>query len=147
MAEAEAEEKAESWNCEKRRLDPAFTRQKIAATCFEAANPLLSLIMQGVTSEVGVAVKLKNQFAVKSKSTKMMPANGLDHKGMLLPKKVLKAREGLYFSAIALSMWDNIHGPKILQVWQGPGKKSRSQDDKATRTPVSEEEMCDLSCE
>ena len=36
-----------------------------------------------------------------------------------LPRQVLTSRDGMYFSSIVLSMWDNIHGPKILMTWKG----------------------------
>ena len=38
----------------------------------------------------------------------------------------LKSRGGVYFSAIMLCTWDNIHGPKILYVWTGAQKGKRA---------------------
>ena len=52
----------------------------------------------------------------------MMSIKGLQPGEMVLPKTFLKAGASVYFSSIVLSMWDNIHGPKVLQVWQGPGQ-------------------------
>ena len=57
-----------------------------------------------------------------------MPVKGLDPKEVVLPKKELPAGRGIYFSAIALSMWDNIHGPKILQVWHGPAPEKDKEE-------------------
>ena len=39
-----------------------------------------------------------------------------------LPRQVLTSRDGIYFSTVVLSMWDNIHGPKILMTWKGSEK-------------------------
>lgn len=51
-----------------------------------------------------------------------MSLKGLQPGEIVLPKTVLTARAGIYFSSIVLSMWDNIHGPKVLQIWHGPGQ-------------------------
>jgi len=42
-----------------------------------------------------------------------------DPKSVHLPYQVLNAKGGIYFSSIVLSMWDNIHGPKVLMTWKG----------------------------
>ena len=42
-----------------------------------------------------------------------------DPKSTRLPYQVLNAKGGIYFSSIVLSMWDNIHGPKVLMTWKG----------------------------
>ena len=52
----------------------------------------------------------------------MMPVRGQEN--VNLPYQVLTSRDGIYFSAIALSMWDNIHGPKILMTWKGTELKA-----------------------
>ncbi len=46
-----------------------------------------------------------------------MPIRGQEK--LNLPRQVLTSRDGIYFSTIVLSMWDNIHGPKILMTWKG----------------------------
>ncbi len=79
-----------------------------------------------------------------------MAMKGMDLKEIVLPKKVLGDRKGIYFSAIALSMWDNIHGPKILQVWQSPSKEPRDQDKEIISEFQAEPNVegdRDLSCE
>ncbi len=42
-----------------------------------------------------------------------------ESKTMHLPYQVLNAKGGIYFSSIVLSVWDNIHGPKVLMTWKG----------------------------
>jgi hypothetical protein len=49
----------------------------------------------------------------------MMPVRGLSSEEIRLPRKRLSARHGVYFSAVMMCMWDNIHGPKVLNVWTG----------------------------
>ena len=49
----------------------------------------------------------------------MMPVRGLTSEEICLPKRILNARHGVYFSALMMCMWDNIHGPKVLNVWTG----------------------------
>lgn len=51
----------------------------------------------------------------------MMPVRGQEN--VNLPYQVLTSRDGIYFSSIVLSMWDNIHGPKILMTWKGSESK------------------------
>ena len=46
-----------------------------------------------------------------------MPVRGQET--VTLPYQVLTSLDGMYFSSIVLSMWDNIHGPKILMTWKG----------------------------
>lgn len=46
-----------------------------------------------------------------------MPVRGQEK--LDLPYQVLTSRDGIYFSSIVLSMWDNIHGPKIVMTWKG----------------------------
>ena len=48
-----------------------------------------------------------------------MPVRGLSSEEIRLPRKRLSARHGVYFSAVMMCMWDNIHGPKVLNVWTG----------------------------
>ena len=48
-----------------------------------------------------------------------MPFRGLSSEEIQLPRKRLYARHGVYFSAVMMCMWDNIHGPKVLNVWSG----------------------------
>ena len=45
-------------------------------------------------------------------------------KDFYLPYQLLTSRDGIYFSSIVLSMWDNIHGPKVLMTWKGEGSDS-----------------------
>ena len=47
----------------------------------------------------------------------MMPVRGLSSEEICLPKTRLYAKHGVYFPAIMMCMWDNIHGPKVLNVW------------------------------
>ena len=77
----------------------------------------------------------------------MMPVKGLDPKELVLPKKELPAWRGIYFSAIALSMWDNIHGPKILQVWQGPPTEKDKEEprSRAETSPSPKAENTDAT--
>ena len=49
----------------------------------------------------------------------MIPVRGLSYDEIWLPKQPLSARHGVYFSAMMMCMWDNIHGPKVLNVWTG----------------------------
>ena len=48
-----------------------------------------------------------------------------------LPYQVLTSKDGIYFSSVVLSMWDNIHGPKVLMTWKGTdcGEKLTSSYD------------------
>ena len=48
-----------------------------------------------------------------------MPVRGLSSEEIRLPRRVLTSRHGVYFSAVMMCMWDNIHGPKVLNVWTG----------------------------
>ena len=77
-----------------------------------------------------------------------MTIKGMDLKELVLPKKVLGDKRGIYFSAIALSMWDNIHGPKILQVWQSPSTSKEPKDhDKEINPEPNEKGEGNSSCE
>ncbi len=51
-----------------------------------------------------------------------------------LPYQVLTSRDGIYFSSIVLSMWDNIHGPKILMTWKG--SESVQKKDRGGKHPA-----------
>ena len=51
--------------------------------------------------------------------SKMIPFRGLSSEEIRLPRKRLRARNGIYFSAVMMCMWDNIHGPRVLNVWTG----------------------------
>ena len=69
-----------------------------------------------------------------------MPVKGLQAADITLPRLKLPARKGIYFSAIVLSMWDNIHGPKIIAVWEGDesrGAVSEACEGKPTRDAPS----------
>ena len=48
-----------------------------------------------------------------------MPVRGLSSEEIRLPRKRISSRHGVYFSAVMMCMWDNIHGPKVLNVWTG----------------------------
>ena len=37
----------------------------------------------------------------------------------------LPVESGTYFSSIALAVWDNIHGPKLLHVWTGQNPRGK----------------------
>lgn len=56
-----------------------------------------------------------------------MSIRGLQPRDMLLPKNILEAKKGIYFSSVILSMWDNIHGPKVIQVWEGSDQSREDQ--------------------
>ena len=49
----------------------------------------------------------------------MIPVRGLSYEEISLQKQALSARHGVYFSAMMMCMWDNIHGPRVLKVWTG----------------------------
>ena len=40
-------------------------------------------------------------------------------------KHELPVESGTYFSSIALAVWDNIHGPKLLHVWTGKNQRGK----------------------
>ena len=42
----------------------------------------------------------------------------------------LPVESGTYFSSIALAVWDNIHGPKLLHVWTGQNPRALNDDRK-----------------
>ena len=66
-----------------------------------------------------------------------MPVKGLQAADITLPRLKLPARKGIYFSAIVLSMWDNIHGPKIIAVWEGDETRGAVSEGKPTRVAPS----------
>ncbi len=52
----------------------------------------------------------------------MMRVRGLSPEEVNIPHALLPGKSGIYFSAVVLAMWDNIHGPLILQAWTGENK-------------------------
>ena len=70
-------------------------------------------------------------------SSKMMSVRGLSPEEIRLPRKRFSARHGIYFSAVMMCMWDNIHGPKVLNVWTG--------DEPVPALPVHKVDVAELS--
>lgn len=64
----------------------------------------------------------------------MMPVKGLQAADITLPRLKLHTRKGIYFSAIVLSMWDNIHGPKIIAVWEGDDSRGAVSEGKSYKS-------------
>ena len=64
----------------------------------------------------------------------MMPVKGLQPEEVTFPRLNIPAKFGTYLSTIVLSMWDNIHGPKIIAVWQGDSQAATQEEDKGTCT-------------
>lgn len=54
----------------------------------------------------------------------MMPIKGLTAEETNLHRRPLVGKGGNYLSAALLCMWDNIHGPKILSVWNRDEKST-----------------------
>ena len=69
----------------------------------------------------------------------MMPVRGLSSEEISLPKTPLSARHGIYFSAAMMCMWDNIHGPKVLNVWTGDEPVAPLKVDKAELAGLSKD--------
>ena len=67
------------------------------------------------------------------------PLRGLSLDEICLPKKHLYTKHGVYFSAMMMCMWDNIHGPKVLNVWTG--------DEPLPAPPPYEAKLAELSKE
>lgn len=67
----------------------------------------------------------------------MMPVRGQE--AVSLPYQVLTSRDGIYFSSVVLSMWDNIHGPRILMTWKG-SESVRSPSELVAPEKVTEQE-------
>ena len=66
---------------------------------------------------------------ILSTSSKMMPVRGLKPEEVTFPRLKLPTKFGAYLSTIVLSMWDNIHGPKIIAVWQGDDPQAEAQEE------------------
>lgn len=74
----------------------------------------------------------------------MMPVRGREN--INLPSQVLTSRDGIYFSSIVLSMWDNIHGPKILMTWRGSeSKQSTNESTPGKGTDLGTSKVIDMT--
>ena len=77
-----------------------------------------------IISKVGGAGRVGNIEVAK-----MVPIKGLSAEETHFHRRPLVGRGGNYVSSALLCMWDNIHGPKILNIW--------SRDEKSNLTPRS----------